>query len=68
MKKIQGLQAPMELHQVDCLTNDGEKDLEACLEYLERLKETYEGEDIIEALKEDIPPEKPKLELKTLRT
>ena len=52
------------IYALDCLTNDEEKDLEACLEDLERLKEIHEGEDTIEALKEDIPPEKRKLELK----
>jgi len=35
---------------------------------LERLKEVHAGEDTVEALKKDKPPEKPSLELKTLPT
>ena len=54
------------INAVDCLTNEEEKDLKAYLEDLERLKEIHAGEDTVEALKEDSPPEKPKLELKTL--
>ncbi|XP_006575891.1 uncharacterized protein LOC114373491 [Glycine soja] len=56
------------INAVDCLTNEEEKDLEACLEDLEQLKVIHVGKDIVEALKEDNPPEKTKLELKTLPT
>ena len=54
------------INAVDCPTNEKEKDLEACLENLERLKEIHAREDVVEDLKKDNPPEKPKLELKTL--
>ncbi|XP_006576016.1 uncharacterized protein [Glycine max] len=56
------------INTVDCLTNEEEKDLKACLEDLERLKRVHAGEDTVEALKKDKPPEKPSLELKILPT
>jgi len=54
------------INTVNCLTNEEEKDLEACLEDLEQLKVIHAGEDVVEVLKKNSPPEKPKLELKTL--
>ena len=54
------------INAIDCLINEEERDLEACLEDLERLKEVHAWEDVVESLKKDSPLEKPKLELKTL--
>ena len=54
------------INAIDCLTNEEEKDLEACLEDLERLKEIPTGEDAMEELNKDNPAEKPKVELKAL--
>ena len=51
---------------VDCLTNEEEKDLRACLEDLDRLKEISSEEYAFEELKKDNTTEKPKVELKVL--
>ena len=56
------------INAVDCLFNEEEKDLKACLEDLERLKEIPTGEYALEDLKKDHPAEKPKVELKALPT
>ena len=56
------------INAIDCLTNKKKRDLEAYIEDLERLKEIHAWEDVVEDLKKDNPPEKPKLELKTLPT
>ena len=53
---------------VDFLTDEEEKEMEACLEDLERLKEIYAGENALEDLKKDNPLEKSQMELKTLPT
>ena len=56
------------INAIDCLTNKKKRDLEAYIEDLERLKEIHAWEDVVEDLKKDNPPEKPKLEQKTLPT
>ena len=56
------------INVVDCLTNEEEKDLKACLEDLEQLKKILAGVDVVEDLKKDSLAEKPKVELKALPT
>ena len=56
------------INAVDYLTNEEEKDLRACLEDLDRLKEISSGEYAFEELKKDSPIENPKVELKALPT
>ena len=54
------------INVVDCLTNEEEKDLKACLEDLDRLKDISLGEYAFEELKKDNLAEKPKMELKVV--
>ena len=54
------------INAIDCLTNEGEKDLRACLEDLDRLKEILSWEYAFEKLKKDNTIEKPKVKLKVL--
>ena len=56
------------INVVDCLTNEEEKDLRACLEDLYWLKEIPLGEYAFEELKKNNPAEKPKVELIALPT
>jgi len=61
------IHSPLEkalMNDIDCLTNEEEKDLGACLEGLDKLKETPLGEYAFEELKKDNPVERAKVELK----
>ena len=54
------------MNAIECLTNEDEKDLRACLEDLGRLKEIPPREYAFEELKKDSAIEKPKVELNAL--
>ena len=54
------------MNVIDCLTKEKEKDLKACLEDLDRLKEIPFREYAFEELKKDNTTEKPKVDLKIL--
>ena len=60
------IHSPLEkalMNAIECLTNK-EKDLKACLEDLDWLKEIPLGEYAFEELKKDFVTKKPKVELK----
>ena len=49
------------MNAINCLTKEEEKDLKACLEDLDRLKEIISGEYAFEELKKDSTTKKPKV-------
>lgn len=58
------IHSPLEralMNAIDCLTKEEEKDLRACLEDLDRLKEISSGEYAFEELKKDDTTKKPKV-------
>lgn len=54
------------MNAIECLMNEKEKDLKACLDDLNKLKEIPPREYAFEKLKKDTLAEKPKVELKVL--
>lgn len=54
------------MNSIECLPNEKEKDLRACLEDLDKLKEIPPGEYTFEELKKNTLAKKPKVELKVL--
>ena len=63
------MHSPLEkamMNAIECLTNEKEKDIKACLEDLDRLKEIPSREYAFEQLKKGTLTEKLKVELKVL--
>ena len=53
-------------NNVECLTKEEEKEVQACIEELDGVEEKSVGHVVFEELKKDRPIEKPKIVLKTL--